>query len=460
MMKQLTSRISFLTAVFAFSATAVFAQGTASSSDIGAKVDEYMNARLDVKGHGGAVLIMKDGKPIAAKGYGLADAEAKTPIKADTKFRIGSVTKQFTAALILMLQEDGKLNVQDSLCKYVDPCPAAWAPVTLHHLLSMTSGIPNIMSLPNWRTELRMKDLTSAEWIAQVGPLPLKAKPGDAFEYSNTNFIVLGHIIEKLTGKTYEQVLTERIIKPLGLKNTGLDGKKQLPNAALGYTFRNGANVRADNSSILTPFSAGAMYSTTEDLYAWQTALLNGSVFKHKATLDAMLTPNKNNYAYGFIVVTDGKGRKRVTHNGVIDGFLSDAVYFPDEKLFIAALTNNDSGAVEEVMAVLDAIVVGASYTLPKKRVAIKVDPAILDKYVGEYQLSPAMTFKIERGPEGLTVEPTNQPKAPLYAETETDFFVTVVDATLRFVKDETGKVTGLEFNQGRSRRTLKGVKK
>jgi hypothetical protein len=171
-----------------------------------------------------------------------------------------------------------------------------------------------------------------------------------------------------------------------------------------------------------------------------------------------MLTPNKGNYAYGFIVVTDGKGRKRVTHGGGIEGFLADAVYFPEEKLFIAALTNNDRGAVGEVMAALDSIVVGAPYTLPKKRTAIKVDAAILDKYIGEYQLGPAMTFKIERGPEGLTLEPTNQPKVPLYAETETDFFLTVVDATLKFVKDETGKVTGLEFTQGG--RTSKVAKK
>jgi CubicO group peptidase (beta-lactamase class C family) len=448
MMKRLTSRVTVF-ALLAVSASAALGQVAAPAADIGSKVDEYMNARLDAKGYGGAVLIMRDGKPVAAKGYGFADADTRSPIKADTKFRIGSVTKQFTAALVLMLQEDGKLNVQDPVCKYLDPCPAAWAPVTLHHLLSMTSGITSITSLPNWRTELRFKDFTPAESIAQVSALPLKAKPGDVYEYSNTNYIALGHIIEKLTGKTYEQVLTDRIVKPLGLKNTGMDdGKKQLQNAAVGYTFKNGANVKADVASMILPFSAGSMYSTTEDLYTWQTALLGGRVFKNKATLEAMLTPNKNDYAYGLIVVTDRKGRKRVTHGGGIEGFLSDAVYFPEEKLFIAALTNNERGAVGEVMAALDAIVIGGPYTLPKKRVAIKVDPAILDKYVGEYQLGPAMTFKIERGPDGLTLEPTNQAKVPLLAETDSDFYLTVVDATVKFVKDESGKVTGIEFTQ------------
>ena len=442
----------------AVSAATSFAQTPAPSADVAAKVDEYMNARLDAKGSGGSVLIMKGGKPLAAKGYGLADADKKAPIKADTKFRIGSVTKQFTAALILMLQEDGKLNVQDPVCKYLDPCPESWQPVTLHHLLSMTSGITSITSLPNWRTELRFKDLTPAEVVAQVAALPLKAKPGEVYEYSNTNYIVLGSIIEKLSGKSYEAVLNERIIKPLGLKNTGLDdGKKQLPNSASGYTMKAGAPAKADAVSILTPFSAGAMYSTTEDLYAWQTALLGGRVFKKKETLDAMLTPNKNNYAYGLIVVTDRKGRKRVTHGGGIEGFIADAVYFPEEELFIAALTNNERDSMAELMLALNAIAVGEPYTLPKKRVAIKVDPAILDTYVGEYRLGP-MTLKIERGPEGLTLEPTGQSKTQLHAETETDFFLNVVDATLKFVKDQNGKVTGLEFTQ--AGRTSKAVRK
>jgi CubicO group peptidase (beta-lactamase class C family) len=458
MKKTLVHKWLYVAAVALFAAAAS-AQAPAPSADVASKVDEYMNARLDAKGFGGSVLIVKGGKPLAARGYGLADIDSKKPITADTKFRIGSVTKQFTAAMILMLQEEGKLSVQDPVCKYFDPCPEAWKPVTLHHLLSMTSGITSITSLPNWRSELRFKDLKSAESVALVSTLPLKAKPGEVYEYSNTNFIMLGAIVEKVSGKTYEQFLTERITKPLKLANTGLDdGKKSLPNAALGYTQRNGEIAKADVASVILPFSAGSMYSTVGDLYTWQNALLNGRVFKNKSTLDAMLTPNKGDYAYGLIVVTDRKGRKRVTHGGGIEGFLSDAVYFPEDDLFIAALTNNERGAIGEVTSALTAIAYGEPYTLPKKRVAIKVDNAVLDTYTGEYQLAPNMSFKIERGPEGLTLEPTGQPKVPLSAETETDFFLTVVDATLKFVKDESGKVTGLEFTQ--AGRTTKGVRK
>ncbi|MDM7922365.1 MAG: serine hydrolase [Pyrinomonadaceae bacterium] len=447
---------AFFTAVFVVSG---IAQSPAAGPDIRAKVDEYMNARLDAKGFGGAVLFVKDGNTVAGGGYGFADLEAKSPIKPDTKFRIGSVTKQFTAALVLMLQEEGKLNVQDPVCKYLDPCPEAWQPVTIHHLLSMSSGITSITSLPNWRNELRFKDLTPAEVIAMTGPLPLKAKPGDAYEYSNTNYIVLGTIVEKLSGKTYEQFLTERIIKPLGLKDTGLDnGKTRYPNSALGYTMKNGVISPADPVSVTISFSAGAMYSTPGDLHKWQMALLGGRVYKKEETLAAMLTPNKGDYGYGLIVVTDRKGRKRITHGGGIEGFITDSVYFPEEKLFIAAFTNNDRNAMGELMGALTAIPFGEPYALPKKRVAIKLDAAILDKYVGEYQLAPTMSFKIERGPDGLTMEPTRQPKAPLFAESETEFFLTVVDATLKFVKDEAGKVTGLEFTQ--AGRTMKAARK
>ena len=442
------STLFFLAA--AFFAVSVNGQTAAAPAiDVPAKVDEYMKARLDAKGYGGSVLIVKDGKPVASNGYGLADSEKKTPNTPETKFRIGSITKQFTAASILLLQEQGKLTVQDPICKYLDPCPAAWQPVTVHHLLSMSSGIPSFTGLPNWR-ELRVKDMLPAESIALVADKPLKAKPGEVYEYSNTNYIILGIIIEKTSGKTYEKFLTDNIIKPLKLKNTGYDhGKERLPNAALGYTDKDGNIVPADAASMMIPWSAGGLYSTTGDLYTWQDALLNGRLFKNKATLDAMLTPNKGDYAYGLIVVTDAKGRKRITHGGAIEGFLSDAVYFPAEKLFMVALVNNDRGPATDVLRTLGAIYFGDPYTLPKKRTAVKVDPAILDTYVGEYQLAPTMIFKIERGPDGLTLEPTGQSKVPMFAENETDFFLKVVDATLKFVKDENGKVTSLEFTQG-----------
>lgn len=447
-MRTYQNRIVSLLFVFATTLTGIAAQNTAATDDIRPKVDEYMNARLAVKNAGGAVLIARDDKLIVNKGFGIADVGANTPISAETKFRIGSITKQFTAAAILLLHEEGKLNVDSPFCNYMESCPDAWKPVTVRNLATMSSGIPSFTGLPEFR-ELRKKDMKPAESIALVSHLPLKAKPGDVFEYSNTNYIILGMMIEKVSGRSYEDFLAERITKPLGLKNTGYDhGKERLKLSALGYSLKDDEVVPAERASMMVPFSAGALYSTTGDLYKWNVALHGGKLYKKPETLALMLTPSQNNYAFGVNVVTDAKGRKRVSHGGAIEGFLSEAAYYPTEKLFMAILVNNDRVPASDVLRTLTAIYDGTPYTLPKKRIAVKVDAAILDKYVGEYELTPTVKFKFSREGEGLVLEPTGQSKAPVYAESETDFFLKVVDATFKFVKDDSGNVTGIEFTQ------------
>ena len=447
-MRTYQNRTVSLLFVFATTLTGIAAQNTAATDDIRPKVDEYMNARLAVKNAGGAVLIARDDKLIVNKGFGIADVGANTPISAETKFRIGSITKQFTAAAILLLHEEGKLNVDSPFCNYMESCPDAWKPVTVRNLATMSSGIPSFTGLPEFR-ELRKKDMKPAESIALVSHLPLKAKPGDVFEYSNTNYIILGMIIEKVSGRSYEDFLAERITKPLGLKNTGYDhGKERLKLSALGYSLKDDEVVPAERASMMVPFSAGALYSTTGDLYKWNVALHGGKLYKKPETLALMLTPSQNNYAFGVNVVTDAKGRKRVSHGGAIEGFLSEAAYYPTEKLFMAILVNNDRVPASDVLRTLTAIYDGTPYTLPKKRIAVKVDAAILDKYVGEYELTPTVKFKFSREGEGLVLEPTGQSKAPVFAESETDFFLKVVDATFKFVKDDSGNVTGIEFTQ------------
>lgn len=429
----------------------------AQTADVAAKADEYMRARMEARGYGGSILIAKDDKPLIVKGYGSADVEAGIANSPDTRFRIGSITKQFTAAGILLLHEDGKLNVNDPICKYIAECPEAWKPITLHHLATMASGITNVTSLPEFR-EFRLKDARPEETLALVRNLPLKASPGEVYEYSNSNYLLLGTVIEKVSGLSYEAFLKERILEPLGLKNTGYDhGRERLPNSALGYTISDEKIVPATKASMAIPFSAGSLYSTTGDLHKWTTSLLAGKLFRKPEMLEMMLAPNKGNYAYGVIVATDNNGRRRITHGGSIEGFVSDAVYFPNEKVFIAALINNDRGAASEALRDLTAIYFGEPYSLPKKRVAIKVAPEILDSYVGEYKLGGALTFKIARAGDALTLEPPGQRIVPLFAESETLFFLTVAEVTIKFVKDENGKVTGFDFTQsGRTSRVVR----
>lgn len=439
-------RFSKLIAILAF-AFAAHAQIPPSAADIAAKTDEYMNALLKVKGVGGSVLISRKGDQIVNRGYGYADAAAKVPNAPNTKFRIGSITKQFTAAAVLLLQDKGMLSVNDPACKYLEDCPETWKQVTIHQLLSHTSGITNFTALPEFRTK-KTEDLKPYDVLAMVKSLPLRSTPGEKFEYSNTNYTILGFVIEKASGRPYDVFLKENIFGPLGLADTGYDfGRERLPNAALGYSKRGDEVVPASAISMQVPYAAGALYSTVGDLFKWQDALLGGKLLKAES-LAAMLAPNLNGYGYGIGKGTT-TGRERIAHAGGIDGFSSNIAILPAEKVVVIVLLNSDAVMANLVSRDLEAIVFGEKYTVPQERKAVSVDPKLLDSYAGQYQVAPGLVFNIARTSIGLTFQPTGQPTpVEIFAESDSKFFLKVVDAQITFVKDADGKVTGLEFQQ------------
>ena len=194
----------------------------AAAQDPAAKFDEYLNALAGQQRFAGSVLVARDGKVIFSKGYGLANVELDVPNTPQTKFRLGSITKQFTATAILLLQERGKLSVGDPICKYIDTCPAAWSEVTIHHLLSHTGGIPNFTSFPDYVPKMMMP-VTTQEMIARFKDKPLDFKPGEKWSYSNSGYFLLGAIIEKASGESYESFLQKNIFDPLKMTNTGYD---------------------------------------------------------------------------------------------------------------------------------------------------------------------------------------------------------------------------------------------
>ncbi|MBX7174154.1 MAG: serine hydrolase [Pyrinomonadaceae bacterium] len=418
-----------------------------NEQDISAKVDEYMNAFVKVKGVGGSVLVARDGKVLVSKGYGSANAEANVSNIATTRFRIGSLTKQITAAALMLLQERGKLSVKDTACKYLENCPETWKDITIHQLLTHTSGIPNFTALPEWRTK-KSEDLSPVQVAALVRDLPLKFKSGEDFDYSNTNYLLLGLIIEKVSGKTYEAFLQENIFTPLKMNDTGYDhGELNLPNRAVGYSKKGEQNVLADQINMKAPFAAGAIYSTVEDLYKWQAAFDSESLLKQD-TINVIFTPEKRNYGYGW-GIGNWKNHKVLSHAGGIDGFSSHLMKFPQEKAVVIVLLNNDRVLAQTVAVDLASILYGEKYDLPKERKEIAVDAKILDSYVGQYEVAPGLVFVIAKDGDKLTFLPPGQPKAvELFAESETDFFLKVVDAQISFVKNESGEVTGLKFQQ------------
>ena len=333
------------------------------------KVDELMNAHVAVNDFGGAVLLAATGKPLVSKGYGYANREWQIAAAPDTKFRIGSLTKQFTSMLVMQLREQGNVKLEDSVCVFVAPCPDAWKPVTIHHLLTHTSGIPSYTSLPAWR-ETVMVPRTIEQMLALFRDLPLQWKPGEKFEYNNSGYFLLGVVIEKITAKKYEQALQEMILDPLGMKNTGYDWPGTiLAKRASGYQGKGAALANARAIDMQQPYSAGALYSTVEDLLVWDQALYTEKLIP-AAAKTLMWTPALNGYAYGWGVQGPSAatfGHRRLAHTGGIDGFSSVIIRIPDTNVTAIVLGNNIAVSAGNIGRELLAIYYGQPYTLPAK---------------------------------------------------------------------------------------------
>jgi CubicO group peptidase (beta-lactamase class C family) len=425
---------------------------SATAQDLTPKFEEYMNALSNQKRFIGSVLVARDGKIVFSKGYGMANVELDVPNEPETRFRLGSITKQFTAAAILLLQERGKLNVTDPICKYFDPCPSAWSEVTIHHLLSHTGGVPNFTSFPDYMPKM-MLPVTTTEMIARFKDKPLDFKPGEKWSYSNSGYFLLGAIIEKAAGESYESLLQKNIFDPLKLTGTGYDHFDViLKHRATGYSMSKGKMVNSAFLDMTQPYSAGSLYSTVEDLFRWNEALFGGKVLSTKS-FEMMTTPVKNNYAYGLGVETKFN-RKMITHGGGINGFATFIARFPDEKVTIVVLRNADYGTPGpgRISQDLAAILFGEKYEIPAAVTEVKVDAKILDAYVGQYQLAPNFVITISREGDLLMAQATGQPKITLYPQAEAVFFSKAVDLRMTFVRGDDGKVTHLVLNQGGDR--------
>lgn len=434
---------------------AVSAQSEAADADIGRKVDEYLTNVWTARKTGGAFLVARGGKILVNRGSGMADVSANKPNGPELRYRIGSLTKQFTAAAVVMLEERGKLSVTERACKFLERCPASWKDVTIHQLLTHTAGIPNITALPAWSTK-KTEDLSPMQAIDLVRDMPLRFAPGSDFEYSNSGYILLGLIIEKVSGKPYAEFLKANIFDPLSMKNTGYDDGKPSPSMALGYTSGPLGLKPAQPINMRAPFSAGSLYSTVGDLFIWSESL-NTEILLKKKSREKIFTPDKRNYGYGWGISTQN-GRSVHSHAGGIDGFSSFIARYPDDNSVIIVLTNNGAGMANMLGSDLAAILYGEKYETPRERKEVTPDPKLLDRFVGRYEFGPGLAFVIGRQGDGITFLPPGQPDpVALFAEGPAKFFLKVVDAQITFVKDETGKVTGLEFHQrGRTTKARK----
>ncbi len=308
------------------------------------QVDNYLRSQMRQHRIPGLTLkIIRDGKEIKTAAYGLANVELNVPAKPETVFEIGSVTKQFTAAGVLLLAQDGKLSVDDRISKHLKDTPAAWANVTIRHLLTHTSGIKSYTGLDGFQL---WRHLTQAQFIQAIGKEPMEFQPGDSWKYCNTGFSLLGYIIENVSGKNYWDFMGERVFQPLGmLATTNRLPSLIIPNRAAGYEQTN--HVWINRASDLTEvFSAGAIASTVGDLAKWNAAL-DGDRLLNAASKAQMWTPVKLNDGktrkYGFGWNVDAvEGHKNIGHGGSTSGFSASIQRFPDDRLAVIILTITD----------------------------------------------------------------------------------------------------------------------
>jgi CubicO group peptidase (beta-lactamase class C family) len=357
-----------------------------------AEADLLLSESWKADGPGAAVIVTEGGRTVYAAGRGLADLEAKTPITPDTVFRLGSIAKQFSAAVMLQLVAEGKVSLDDPLSKYFPDYPQPGAAATVRQLLNHTSGIASYTSIPGWMVEANTnKPYTTAQMIDLFKAVPAPSKPGEEWTYNNSGYVLVGAIIEKVTGKPWHQAIAGRIAAPLKLSTIRF-GEEQLPNMAKGYTIgENGGFEPAPKIHMSVPHAAGGLIGTVGDLAVWADALHKGRVLT-PATYEGMITPAKLNggavHPYGFgLQLADLRGMKTRSHGGGIFGFVTASMYIPEKDVFVAVFSNvvPPVTSPDLVAAKLAALAAGDPFpSFTQQRANLKT----LEPYFGVYKMA------------------------------------------------------------------------
>lgn len=348
------------------------------------KIDQLISTYEAYGKFNGSVLIAEQGKVIFKKGYGMANMEWDIPNQPNTKHRLGSITKQFTALLILQLAEKGKIDLYEPISTYLPEYPKETGTIiTTHHLLTHTSGIPNYTSFQSFMKEKSRDHYTPKEFLKVFNEKELDFKPGEKFSYSNSGYFLLGVLLEEITGTSYEDLLKERIFIPLNMNDTGYDHHHViLKNRATGYD-KQGINYR--NSKYLDmsiPYAAGSMYSTVEDLFKWDQALYKTTLLS-KEYRDLFFKPyitafEDFSYAYGWLVGEEGIGNsddkiQAISHSGGIHGFNTNISRVPSDKSLIVLLSNTGNAPLNSMTRGIRGVLYDKDYDFPKKSVADNV---------------------------------------------------------------------------------------
>ncbi len=539
-------------------APAALAQPQPAEASLGERIDAFLVAAYpEETGPGAALLVIDDGEVVYRGARGMADVELGVSLEPDHVFRLGSITKQFTGVAIMILEEEGKLSVSDPITDFLPDYPTHGHTITIEHLLTHTSGIYNYTNVPGFMDEPVRQDVTTEELVDSFKGFAMDFAPGERWNYSNSGYVLLGAIIEEVSGQSYADFVRERIFEPLGMDNSYYGGHQIIPGRVKGYSAEGEGYVNAGYISMTQPHAAGSLLSTVDDLATWHRALAGGELISAES-YERMTTPfvlndgEATTYGYGF-TVQDVRGRNAVMHGGGIHGFVTLAAYFPDEGIYVAALSNipgvgfgpgqlalkaaaltfgdpfpefepievpsdileryvgvyriddnntrtvtledgklytqrtggarleviphsengfyyeqamthfeivtDESGAVSHMLMYHDGASEAerADFTdeeIPTREEA-DVDSATYDRYVGKYVLAPSFVLTVTREGDRLFTQATGQSKVEIFPESETRFFLKVVDAQLEFEVDGDGPAPSVTLFQGGQ--TIKG---
>lgn len=339
-----------------------------SDTDLTGELDAYLNSQVNASGFRGATLVARSGKILLVKGYGLANIELNVKNEPKSKFRLGSMTQQFTAMAILELQEQEKLNIQDSVCKYIQNCPSDWQAIKIVNLLTHTSGISSFTEFPDYENTSTLPTSVQ-ELLVRFKSKPTEFKPGEKLKYSNSGYQILGAVIENLSGTSYANYLAEHIFAPVEMHDTGYDDPaKILSDRASGYRQKAESHdiLNATFLDMSIPFSAGGLYSTVEDLYRWDRALYTEKLVSSNS-LNQMFTPYRDGYGFGWKILREFQ--RRVAMWGArINGFSASIRRYPDDNACVIVLSNFENTDAEKISHDLGGILLDVHHGQPMDR--------------------------------------------------------------------------------------------
>lgn len=424
----------------------------------GARIDTLLNAYQQLGRFNGCALVVENDAVLLNKGYGYRNHEEGVLNDEHSIFQLGSVTKQFTSAVILKLQDEHKLSVSDKLSKYFPEYPKGDS-ITIKELLTHTSGIYNYTNNADFMKNEITKPKTREAMMALFENKALDFSPGTSWSYSNSGYSMLGYIIEKVTKSSYEHAVRKYIFSPLKMTHSGFDfaGLKS-PDKTTGYLVLNAHNtVRAPIVDSTISFSAGGIYSTTGDMYRWSEALENNTILSASQQNEAY-TPVKNNYGYGWSIDSiDGK--RRLAHNGGIPGFLTTISRVPADGVTIILLSNASNETIAEISNSIYAILYNRNYEVPKEKMAINLGEKTMKQYEGEYEMRPGLTVKINAKDSALIATPTGQGDKAFFAEKKDLFFEKEEGIQLEFVRNDSNEIDHLVVHQAGRKLSCKKIK-